>query len=80
MDEVLPELTNYMFAHVSYYLDVANARMMVPVNMIPSSNTSKKLDVASTKTIRTEIQKRTIRKDVVYELVRPFSIIFVLHV
>ena len=54
--------------------------MMVPVNMIPSSNTNKRLNVASTKTIRTEIQKRTIRKDVMYKLVRPFSIIFVLLV
>ena len=54
--------------------------MMVPVNMIPSSNTSKELNVASTKLIRTEIQKTTIRKDAIYLLVRPISITFLLHV
>ena len=87
MDEVLPEHTFCMFAHVSSYLDVANARSIVevylrqvPVDMIPSSNTSKELYVASTKLIRTEIQKTTIRKDAIYLLVRPISITFLLHV
>ena len=53
--------------------------MMVPVHMIPNSNTSKELNVASTKILRTEIQKRTIRKDVIYVLVRTISIILLLN-